>query len=180
MAYDSLLRRLFRKICERFSRLSMFHKSCCIDILADPFRNSGWPARPQIFWNRTPISNEMSARCLQVQFTWPKNRLFVEVLVGSFVAPNCTRWRLHVHVKCAPSTSASATWHKPRMDRFGSPGSIEVPPIRGGTPLPQSSRSRTRGLTESARCAGIQVASRPSAAIARTTPTSTTGSRGVA
>ena len=79
-----------------------------------------------------------------------------------------------------PSTSDMAIWHKPRMDRCGSPDYIEDPPIRGGTPLPQSSRSRIRGLTESARSAGIQVASRPSAAIARTTPTNTTGSRGVA
>jgi hypothetical protein len=43
-----------------------------------------------------------------------------------------------------------------------------------------SSRSRIRGLTDSARCAGIQVASNPSAAIARTTPARTRGSRGVA
>lgn len=43
-----------------------------------------------------------------------------------------------------------------------------------------SSRSRIRGLTESARCAGIHVASNPSAAIARITPASTSGSRGVA
>jgi hypothetical protein len=55
-----------------------------------------------------------------------------------------------------------------------------IPPIRGGTPLPQSSRSRIRGLTDSARCAGIHVASNPSAAIARTTPARTRGSRGVA
>jgi hypothetical protein len=43
-----------------------------------------------------------------------------------------------------------------------------------------SSRSRASGLTDSARCAGIHVASNPSAAIARTTPASTSGSRGVA
>ena len=43
-----------------------------------------------------------------------------------------------------------------------------------------SSRSRTRGLMDSARCAGIHVASNPSAAIARTTPARTRGSRGVA
>ena len=49
-----------------------------------------------------------------------------------------------------------------------------------GTQLPQSSRSRIRGLTDSARCAGIHVASRPRSSIARTTPDSTNGSRGVA
>src|SRR6516225_5827930 len=43
-----------------------------------------------------------------------------------------------------------------------------------------SSRSRTRGLTESARCAGIHVARSPSKDMARTTPASTNGSRGVA
>ena len=53
-------------------------------------------------------------------------------------------------------------------------------PTRGANPLPQSSRSRIRGLTESARCAGIHVASSPSKAIATTTPASTNGSRGVA
>jgi len=46
--------------------------------------------------------------------------------------------------------------------------------------LLHSSRNRTRGLTESARCAGIHVASNPSAAIASTTPARTRGSRGVA
>jgi hypothetical protein len=49
-----------------------------------------------------------------------------------------------------------------------------------GTQLPQSSRSRIRGLTESARCAGIHVANSPNKAIATTTPASTNGSRGVA
>src|ERR1700733_16268648 len=73
-----------------------------------------------------------------------------------------------------------AIWHKPRMDRCGSPDYIEDPLIRGGTPLPQSSRSRIRGLTESARCAGIHVATRPSKAMATTTPARTNGSRGVA
>ena len=37
-----------------------------------------------------------------------------------------------------------------------------------------------QGSTDSARCAGIHVASSPSKAIARTTPPSTSGSRGVA
>ena len=27
---------------------------------------------------------------------------------------NCTRWRLHVQVKCAPSTSDLAIYHSPR------------------------------------------------------------------
>src|ERR1700740_3332944 len=84
----------------------------------------------------------------------------------------CPERRLFVHVeRFQLSMSAQAIWHKPRMDRGGSPDYMEDPPIRGGTPLPQSSRSRIRGLTDSARCAGIQVASRPTAAIARTTPT---------
>jgi hypothetical protein len=43
-----------------------------------------------------------------------------------------------------------------------------------------SSRNRTRGSTDSARCAGIHVATRPRKAIATTTPASTNGSRGVA
>ena len=41
-----------------------------------------------------------------------------------------------------------------------------------------SSRSRINGSTDSARCAGIHVASRSSNDIARTTPASTRGSRG--
>ena len=43
-----------------------------------------------------------------------------------------------------------------------------------------SSRSRTKGSTNSARCAGIHVATSPSNAIANTTPANTSGSRGVA
>ena len=43
-----------------------------------------------------------------------------------------------------------------------------------------SSRSRIKGLTDSARLAGIQVATSPNSSIARTTPASTSGSRGVA
>ena len=43
-----------------------------------------------------------------------------------------------------------------------------------------SSRSRIKGSTDSARCAGIHVASSPSNNIARTTPANTSGSRGVA
>jgi hypothetical protein len=39
----------------------MFHKGCCIDILAEPFRNGGWPPPLPIFGDHTPISNEMSA-----------------------------------------------------------------------------------------------------------------------
>jgi hypothetical protein len=43
-----------------------------------------------------------------------------------------------------------------------------------------SSRSKIKGSTESARCAGIHVASSPSNDIARTTPANTRGSRGFA
>jgi hypothetical protein len=43
-----------------------------------------------------------------------------------------------------------------------------------------SSRSRIIGSIESARCAGIHVASSPSNNIARTVPAKTIGSRGVA
>jgi hypothetical protein len=43
-----------------------------------------------------------------------------------------------------------------------------------------SSRSRIKGSTEMARCAGTHVATRPTSAMARTTPASTSGSRGVA
>jgi hypothetical protein len=43
-----------------------------------------------------------------------------------------------------------------------------------------SSRSSIKGSTDSARCAGIHVASSPSNNIARTTPANTSGSRGVA
>src|SRR5690349_8608709 len=43
-----------------------------------------------------------------------------------------------------------------------------------------SSRSKTSGSMDSARWAGIHVASKPSSAIESTTPVSTTGSRGVA
>jgi hypothetical protein len=43
-----------------------------------------------------------------------------------------------------------------------------------------SSRNRTSGLTDSARCAGIHVATRPRKAIATTTLARTNGSRGVA
>ena len=43
-----------------------------------------------------------------------------------------------------------------------------------------SSRSRIKGSIDSARCAGIHVASSPSNDIARITPTNTSGSRGVA
>jgi Transposase len=46
--------------------------------------------------------------------------------------------------------------------------------------LIHSSRSRIAGSIDSARCAGIQVATRPSNVIARTTPVNTRGSRGVA
>ena len=52
--------------------------------------------------------------------------------------------------------------------------------VREVNSLPQSSRSRIVGLTESARCAGIHVAKSPSNDIATTTPASTNGSRGVA
>jgi hypothetical protein len=47
-------------------------------------------------------------------------------------------------------------------------------------PLIHSARSNITGSTESARCAGIHVASRPISDIAKTTPASTSGSRGVA
>jgi hypothetical protein len=43
-----------------------------------------------------------------------------------------------------------------------------------------SSRSNIMGSTDNARCAGIQVASSPSSAMASTTPANTIGSRGVA
>src|SRR5215831_6915594 len=43
-----------------------------------------------------------------------------------------------------------------------------------------SSRSRIKGSTDRARCAGIQVASSPSNDMARTTPANTNGSRGEA
>src|ERR1039457_6486959 len=43
-----------------------------------------------------------------------------------------------------------------------------------------SSRSRLRGFTNKARCAGTQVARRPSNNMARTTPPRTSGSRGLA
>jgi hypothetical protein len=43
-----------------------------------------------------------------------------------------------------------------------------------------SSRNRIIGSSDRVRCAGIQVAASPSDAIARTTPASTRGSRGVA
>jgi hypothetical protein len=46
--------------------------------------------------------------------------------------------------------------------------------------LIHSSRSNIAGSIESARCAGIHVATNPSNAIARTTPANTSGSRGVA
>jgi hypothetical protein len=46
--------------------------------------------------------------------------------------------------------------------------------------LVYSSRSSIMGSTESARRAGIHAATRPSSAMARTTPASTSGSRGVA
>jgi hypothetical protein len=45
---------------------------------------------------------------------------------------------------------------------------------------PHSSRSSIKGSAPNARCAGIQVASRPSSSMARTTPANTSGSRGVA
>jgi hypothetical protein len=47
-------------------------------------------------------------------------------------------------------------------------------------PPAQSSRSRTIGSTESARCAGIHVAARPNEAMARTTPANTKWIAGVA
>jgi len=50
-------------------------------------------------------------------------------------------------------------------------------------PVPRvvhSSRSRIIGSIESARCAGIHVATSPSNDIARTVPANTSGSRGVA
>ena len=43
-----------------------------------------------------------------------------------------------------------------------------------------SSRSSLAGSIPIARCAGIQVATSPSSAIAKTTPASTSGSRGLA
>ena len=51
--------------------------------------------------------------------------------------------------------------------------SLSISPIH-------SSRSSIKGFTDSARCAGIHVASSPSNDIARTTPDRTSGSRGVA
>jgi hypothetical protein len=64
-----------------------------------------------------------------------------------------------------------------RPSRAGGNKELEPP---GRPHPPHSSRSRISGLTDSARCAGIHVASSPSSAIARTTPPSTSGSRGVA
>jgi len=49
-----------------------------------------------------------------------------------------------------------------------------------GISLVHSSRSNIIGSIDSARCAGIHVASTPSNDMARTTPANTSGSRGVA
>ena len=51
---------------------------------------------------------------------------------------------------------------------------------RLGGPVGHSSRSSVQRSIERARCAGIQVATRPSSNIANTTPVNTSGSRGVA
>ncbi len=59
-------------------------------------------------------------------------------------------------------------------------GTWETTNLGNGSPLRYSSRSEINGATDSALCAGFQVATRPSRAIAATTPPSTTGSRGVA
>ena len=50
-----------------FQDFSMFHNGRGIDSLADSFRNSSWPSRLTIFGDHTPISNEMSDPCLQIQ-----------------------------------------------------------------------------------------------------------------
>jgi hypothetical protein len=67
------------------------------------------------------------------------------------------------------------TNHRARMRLSGSPlyGNLEAAPIH-------SARSSITGSTDSARCAGIHVASRPISDIAKTTPARTSGSRGVA
>jgi hypothetical protein len=51
---------------------------------------------------------------------------------------------------------------------------------RGRLAFSHSSRNRINGSTDSARCAGTHVDSRPSSAMAATTPPSTNGSRGLA
>jgi hypothetical protein len=55
-----------------------------------------------------------------------------------------------------------------------------VPEVPACAAVVHSSRSSIIGSTDSARCAGIHVASSPSKAITRTTPANTSGSRGVA
>jgi hypothetical protein len=64
------------------------------------------------------------------------------------------------------------------FQRFGEVSNVPV----FFDPLPElhSSRSSFKGSAPNARCAGIQVASRPSSSMARTTPANTSGSRGVA
>ena len=58
-------------------------------------------------------------------------------------------------------------------------GNVPVENARRPEPI-YSSRSSVKGSIDSARCAGIQVANKPSSAIARTTPVNTSGSLGVA
>src|SRR6266487_2825565 len=72
------------------------------------------------------------------------------------------------------------------LDRLQEPADREPLDARHWTPSLSepgpihSSRSSIAGSTESARCAGIHVASSPSNDMATTTPASTSGSRGVA
>jgi hypothetical protein len=78
----------------------------------------------------------------------------------------------------APALNASLML---RLEYSGTETTIVVRPDDKLSLKPiHSSRSSCIGSIDSARCAGIQVASNPSNAIARTTLANTTGSRGVA
>src|SRR5437660_3464342 len=69
-------------------------------------------------------------------------------------------------------------YRKHARGRASVPFGVRLPVV--ADPQVHSSRSRIKGSTDSARCAGIHVASSPSNDIAKTTPTNTSGSRGVA
>lgn len=70
-------------------------------------------------------------------------------------------------------TGSGLNEYRSSAERCGMHGTFSITPI-------QSSRSNIAGSIESARCAGIHVATNPSNAIATTTPANTNGSRGVA
>jgi hypothetical protein len=129
---------------------------CCAPTIA---RQPRCDARDQF------AAHTVKYRC-RLQFFGKPLELCVEVI--ALVTSTCSKCSARVPRPCPPSEQGRGR---------GSSSVVLAPPVPA---VLHSSRSRIMGSTDSARRAGIHVASNPSRAIARTTPANTSGSRGVA